>query len=92
MLWYLGPRKQSSPSPTQVMQAFCAKFGLPGCNLPLFTCTVRVCCYGVWQSRSVGRVMHACVMWMLCRINALQLQRVSPAAPMLCACTAGSQC
>jgi len=38
MLWYLGPRKSGSPSPTQVMQAFCNKFSFGGCGLPLFTC------------------------------------------------------
>ncbi len=41
MLWYLGPRKTSSPSPTQVMQAFCTKFSFGGCNQPLYTCDVR---------------------------------------------------
>lgn len=41
MLWYLGPRKAASPSPTQVMQAICQKFSFGGCDKPLYTCNVR---------------------------------------------------
>ena len=41
MLWYLGPRKSSSPSPTQVMQAICSKFNFGSCDKPLYTCSVR---------------------------------------------------